>query len=113
MTTPEKGQLVTANRLRDGIAVFLTRSGEWSEMIDEAVLALEPQAAAALEARAKEDEKKTLVTGAYLIDAERLNGRVRAAHIRERMRALGPTVRLDLGKQAEGKGAGFAAPEGV
>jgi hypothetical protein len=113
MSNIEKGQLVTANRLRDGIAVFMTRSGAWSEVIDEAVLALEPQAAAALEARAKEDERKTLVTGAYLIDAERLNGRVRASHIRERMRALGPTVRLDLGKQAEGKGAGFAAPEGV
>ena len=112
MTTPEKGQLITANRLRDGIAVFLTRGGEWSEVIDDAVLALEPEAAAALEARAKEDEKKTLVTGPYLVDAERLNGRVRAAHIRERMRALGPTVRLDLGKQAEGKGAAFAAPEG-
>lgn len=112
MSTPEKGQLVTANRLRDGIAVFLTRGGEWSEAIDEAVLAVEPQAAAALEARAREDEKKTIVTGSYLVDAERLDGRVRAAHIRERMRALGPTVRLDLGKQAEGKGAGFAAPEG-
>ncbi len=112
MTTPEKGQLVTANRLRDGIAVFLTRGGDWSETIDEAVLALEPQAAAALEARAREDEKKTIVTGSYLVDAERLNGRVRAAHIRERMRALGPTVRLDLGKQAEGTGAAFAAPEG-
>ena len=112
MSTPEKGQLVTANRLRDGIAVFLTRSGEWSEEIDLAVLAVEPAAAAALEARARDDEKKTLVTGPYLVDAERLNGRVRAAHIRERMRALGPTVRLDLGKQAEGKGAGFAAPEG-
>ena len=90
----------------------MTRSGEWSEAIDEAVLAVEPQAASALEARAKEDEKKTLVTGAYLVDAERLDGRVRATHIRERMRALGPTVRLDLGKQAEGKGAAFAAPEG-
>lgn len=112
MTTPEKGQLVTANRLRDGIAVFLTRGGEWSEVIDDAVLAQEPQAAAALEARAREDEKKTIVTGSYLVDAERLEGRVRASHIRERMRALGPTVRLDLGKQAEGKGAGFAAPEG-
>lgn len=113
MTATEKGQLVTANRLRDGIAVFLTRSGLWSEIIDDAALALEPQAAAALEARAKDDEKATLITGAYLIDAERLEGHVRAAHIRERMRALGPTVRLDLGKQAEGKGAGFAAPEGV
>ncbi len=112
-TATEKGQLVTANRLRDGIAVFLTRSGDWSEIIDDAVLAQEPQAAAALEARAKEAEKATIVTGSYLIDAERLEGRVRAAHIRERLRALGPTVRLDLGKQAEGKGAGFPAPEGA
>jgi hypothetical protein len=112
MSIPEKGQLVTANRLRDGIAVFLTRGGEWSEVIDDAVLALEPQAAAALETRAREDERKTIVTGSYLVDAERLDGRVRAAHIRERMRAVGPTVRLDLGKQAEGKGAGFAVPEG-
>jgi Protein of unknown function (DUF2849) len=113
MTTEEKGQVITANRLRDGIAVFLTRAGQWSEQIDDAVLALEPQAAAALEARAKDDEKATLVTGAYLIDAERRSGRVRAAHIRERMRTLGPTVRLDHGKQAEGTGGGFAAPEGV
>ena len=51
--------------------MFLTRSGTWSETIDDAALALEPQAAAALEARAKDDEKATLVTGAYLIDAER------------------------------------------
>ena len=113
MTTTEKGQLVTANRLRDGLAVFLTRTGIWSESIDKATLALEPRAAAALEARAKDDETANLVTGPYLVDAERRNGRVRAAHIRERMRALGPTVRLDLGKQAEGTGAGFPAPEGA
>ena len=109
MSDIEKGQLVTANRLRDGIAVFLTRSGAWSEKIDEAALALEPQAAAALEARAKDDEKATLVTGSYLIDAERREGRIRAAHIRERMRPLGPTVRLDLGKQADGTAGAFAA----
>jgi Protein of unknown function (DUF2849) len=113
MTTEEKGQIITANRLRDGIAVFLTRAGQWSEQIDDAVLALEPKAAAALEARAKDDEKATLVTGSYLIDAERRDGRVRAAHIRERMRTLGPTVRLDHGKQAEGTGGGFAAAEGA
>ncbi len=112
MSDFEKGQLVTANRLRDGIAVFLTRSGTWSEKIDEAALALEPQAAAALEARAKDDEKATLITGSYLIDAERRDGRIRAAQIRERMRTLGPTVRLDLGKQADGTAGGFAA-EGV
>ncbi|MGH6908030.1 MAG: DUF2849 domain-containing protein [Aestuariivirga sp.] len=113
MTVTGKGQIVTANRLRDGIAVFLTRSGQWSEKIDDAALALEPQAAAALETRAKGDEDATLVTGSYLIDAERREGGIRAAHIRERMRALGPTVRLDLGKQAEGTAGAFPAPEGV
>ena len=66
-----------------------------------------------MEARATEAEKATIITGPYLIDAERREGRVRAAHIRERMRAQGPTVRLDLGKQAEGTGGGFAVPEGA
>ena len=113
MSDIEKGQIVTANRLRDGIAVFLGRGGQWSEKIDEATLALEPKAAAALEARARQDEVATLITGPYLIDAERRDGRIRAAHIRERMRTLGPTVRTDLGKQAEGSAGAFAAPEGV
>jgi Protein of unknown function (DUF2849) len=109
MSTIEKGQVMTANRLRDGDVVFLTRAGTWALEIDNAVLAQEPQAVAALEARAKEDEKATLVTGAYLFDAERIDGRVKAAHIRERIRAQGPTVRMDLGKQAEGTAGAFAA----
>jgi hypothetical protein len=109
MSTMEKGQVMTANRLRDGDVVFLTRSGEWSLAIDNAVLAQEPQAAAALEARAKADEKATLVTGSYFFDAERVDGKIKASHIRERIRTLGPTVRADLGKQAEGTAGAFAA----
>lgn len=117
MTTPkptsgEKGQVMTANRLRDGDVVFLTRAGVWSEKIDDAVLAQEPQAIAALEARAAEDVKKTLVTGQYLFDAERVDGKIRALHIRERIRTLGPTIRTDLGKQAQGTAGAFAAVEG-
>jgi hypothetical protein len=111
-TAPEKGQVMTANRLRDGLVVFLTRSGTWSEKIDEAALALEPQAAAALQARAAADVRATLVTGEYFFDATRQGGHIRADHIRERMRTLGPTVRLDLGKQAEGTAGAFAAEEG-
>jgi hypothetical protein len=109
MSNIEKGQVLTANRLRDGAVVFYSRAGGWSESIDEAVLALEPQAAKTLEARGKEDEAVTLVTGVYLFDATRENGHVKAHHIRERIRTLGPTVREDLGKQAEGTGGAFAA----
>lgn len=111
MSTIEKGKVMTANRLRDGEVVFLTRSGQWNERIDEAVLALEPQALAALEVRAEEDVKATLVTGPYLFDAERIDGKIRATHIRERMRTVGPTVRLDLGKQSEGTAGAFPVGE--
>ena len=112
MSEIEKGQVMTANRLRDGEVVFLTRNGTWNERIDEAVLALEPQATAALEARAAADVKATLVTGTYLFDAERVDVKIRAVHMRERIRTLGPTVRLDLGKQAEGTSGAFAFKEG-
>jgi hypothetical protein len=112
MSKLEKGQVMTANRLRDGEVVFLTRSGQWNEAIDEAVLVQEPQAAAALETRADADVKANLVTGHYLFDAERVDGKIRATHIRERIRTLGPTVREDLGKQAQGTAGEFAAVEG-
>jgi hypothetical protein len=112
MTATETGQVLTANRLTDGEVVFLTRTAEWSLTIDDAVLALEPDAAKALEARGREAEAANIVTGAYLFEAERRDGRVRARHIRERIRTLGPTVRQDLGKQANGSGGGFSAVHG-
>ena len=111
MSDVEKGQVMTANRLRDGDAVFLTRAGIWSEKIDDAALVQEPQATAAHEARAADDVIATLITGQYLIDAERVDGKIRATLTRERIRTLGPSVRLDLGKQADGTAGAFAAVE--
>ena len=107
MNSEEKGQVMTANRLKDGDVVFLTRTGEWSEKIDEAALALEPLAVAALEARANAAEMANVVTGQYLFEATRIEGKIRPDHIRERIRTLGPSVRLDLGKQADGTAGTF------
>ncbi len=112
MSSEAKGQVMTANRLKDGDVVFLTRSGGWSEKIDEATLALEPLAVAALEARASEAVLANLVTGHYLFEATRVDGKIRADHIRERIRTLGPSVRLDLGKQADGTAGAFRPVEG-
>ena len=107
----ETGKALTANRLGDGAVVFLTRAGHWAEAIDDAAVALEKDAQAALEQRGKEAEARNHVTGAYLFDVERRDGHVRALHIKERIRTLGPTVRADLGKQAAGIGGAFAARE--
>ncbi len=88
----ELGKVATANRLSDGAVVFLTRAAKWSEHIDESVVALEPQAAAALGEHGKAAEAANHVTGSYVIDVARRDGRVLPLHIRERIRALGPTV---------------------
>ena len=88
----ELGKVATANRLSDGAVVFLTRAAKWSEVIDNAVVAVEPQAAAALGEHGKAAETANHVTGSYVIDVERRDGRVSPLHIRERIRALGPTV---------------------
>ena len=109
--TAAKGKALTANRLGDGAVVFLNRAGAWSETIDEAAVAQEPDSQAALDRRGKEAEAGNHVTGAYLLEVERRDGHVRALHIRERIRALGPSIRTDLGKQAEGSGGHFAAGE--
>ena len=111
MSAAEKGQVMTANRLRDGEVVFLTQSGFWSEKIDDATLVQQPEAVAAVETKANDDVNTCVITGQYLFEATRIGGKIRADHIRERIRTLGPSVRLDLGKQAEGKAGAFAPVE--
>ncbi len=85
----DTGKVATANRLSDGAVVFLAKSGLWSEDIDNALIAVET---ASLTEEATRAEAVNHVTGSYLIDVERSAGRVRPLHIRERIRATGPTV---------------------
>ena len=102
------GQIVTANRLADGIVVFLDAGQRWVETLCAAeVLADAAGAARALDA-AKLDEARDIVVEPYLIDVVDRNGAPAAKHLREVIRAAGPTIRRDLGKQAAP-----AAPVGV
>jgi hypothetical protein len=93
-------QIVTANRLGDGAVVYLTRAGDWSERIDEAEVACGKDDAKALLARAETPEQRVRAVGPYLMAVTEETGRPQAASIRERIRALGPSVRIDLGRQA-------------
>jgi len=95
-------QALTANRLRDGEVVYWAGGAEWSERFDEAAILRTDDEAAAAEAQARADEEARLVVGAYLFEVLEENGAVEPVRTRERIRALGPTVREDLGKQAAG-----------
>jgi hypothetical protein len=83
-------KIVTGNDLKSGDVTWWTGSG-WSRHIADAVDAGdEAEAILARESAAQR------VNAAYVIDADRTADGIRPAHIKERIRALGPTVRLDL-----------------
>ena len=95
-------EIVTANRLIDGIVVFQDDAGGWS--VDFARAAISADAAAttvALE-RAAKDVAASLIVDPYAVEVALRNGHYAPTALREAIRAGGPTVRRDLGKQAEG-----------
>lgn len=96
-------QAVTANRLADGDVVFWAeREGgsPWVEAFSAATLFTDPAAAAAVTDVAK--AQVTTVIDAYAIDVRLEDGVPVPISYRERVRALGPTIHPDLGKQTEG-----------
>ena len=91
--------VVTANRLRDGIVVWSGPGYRWVEMLADAALFDEKSVEPALEA-AVASEKRHEVVAPYKTGAGLIDGRLVPDTGREQIRALGPTVRRDLGPQA-------------
>lgn len=98
--------MLTANRLIDGTVLYW-RGTDWVEaMADGDVFENEAEAKAAVEA-AKVFVATNKVVNPYLLE---MKGE-RPLKEREIIRALGPSVRRDLGKQADDQPAGFSLPE--
>jgi hypothetical protein len=94
-------QVVIANRLSDGVVVFLGPDARWAEQIDDAEIARSDEDGARLEAAARASEARDEVVDPYLIDITDGPDGIQPTRYRERIRAQGPSVRADLGKQAE------------
>ncbi len=93
-------QVISANRLGDGIVVYLTANSDWTECLAHAqAIDGKDQGEAALDVAFGAVEA-CLVVDPYLIDIDDRDGERRPTLNRELIRAEGPTVRLDLGKQA-------------
>jgi hypothetical protein len=93
-------QVLTANRLIDGAVVYLATNGAWVEALDGArVFDSKADAEAALQVGV-EAERRLVIVHAYLFDVVQAGDRVKPVKQREVIRAAGPTVRRDLGKQA-------------
>ena len=83
-------KLLTGNDLATGDVTWWTGTG-WSRHVEDAADVGDQG-----EAIAHAEEGARRVNGPYVIDATATPEGPRPAHIKERIRALGPTVRLDL-----------------
>ncbi|MDP3896011.1 MAG: DUF2849 domain-containing protein [Mesorhizobium sp.] len=93
-------KILTANRLTDGIAVWLGPDATWRESVEGADLARDAAGEERLESLGKAALANDEVVDVNLIDVEIVDGAIRPVRLRERIRAAGPTVRPDLGIQA-------------
>jgi hypothetical protein len=90
-------KILTANRLRDGETVYYTAAGQWSPYVTEARVATTPEDIEALTKIGAAEYAANVVIDVNVIDVNP-SGAVTPSHIREIIRATGPTVRADLNK---------------
>lgn len=92
-------KLITANRLLDGAVVYRSAEGAWVERLEEAARFAAAEEKAALASAAQD---VLAVVKPYVVALEAPNRFAKREQVREAIRAAGPSVRPDLGKQAEG-----------
>ncbi|WP_438748784.1 DUF2849 domain-containing protein [Pararhizobium sp. O133] len=85
-------KVLTANRLSDGISVWLDASGQWVESLQHAFVARHAEAVTALEATGKAAFADNKVVDVNVIDIEEVGGVLRPLRLRERVRSEGPTI---------------------
>jgi hypothetical protein len=84
--------VVTANRLLDGIVVYLAPDGSWTEQLAHARLAKTEEETKALEAEAAKAVKGRKVVAVYPMEVANQNGQLVALSVRERIRAAHRTT---------------------
>lgn len=97
--------ILTANDLISGDVVYFCTGDRWTRDLAAAVVAETPEATAELEAQGKAAETANRVVGAYLVAIRPGENGPVPVRRREQIRTLGPTIRTDLGPQAESRPA--------
>ncbi len=84
--------VITANRLIDGIVVYLAAGGDWTEEIGRARLAETEEETKALEQEAAHDVDARKVVAVYPMEVAIQGGEVDPLSVRERIRAAHRTT---------------------
>lgn len=92
--------IITANALGDGLVVFLTAAGGWTNSLAEARV-IGPEALPEALAYAKAQHDARIVVEPYEIEVTLEDGLPVPVRLRERIRAAGPTVAYGEAELAE------------
>jgi hypothetical protein len=84
--------VITANRLTDGVVVYLASDGEWTERIANARVADGDEETKALEAEAENAVRERRVVAVYPMAVALRDGAVDPLSVRERIRAAHRTT---------------------
>lgn len=84
--------MVTANRTWDGVVIYRTSHGAWSERIEDAAIVRDADAARALLSEAVADDLGAI--GSYIAPVAVTEGAVKPGNLRETIRQGGVTIEL-------------------
>jgi Protein of unknown function (DUF2849) len=99
MAKVQPPQVLTANRLQTGDVLYWT-GDQWTESFGQAEVLPNPDAAQAALKAAERFVTDRVVVAPYLFPVRIAGDGAQPLEERERIRAAGPTVRRDVGKQA-------------
>ncbi len=100
-------QVFTANKVSDGVVVFLSGDGRWREIPDVSGVIGGAGMETRMKAVAEAVEEAAIVVAPYPIEVTDEDGGVRPVSLRERIRAYGPSTHPEFAKQAAIAGNGF------
>ncbi|HTV33852.1 MAG TPA: DUF2849 domain-containing protein [Methylocella sp.] len=85
-------KIISANRLADGRVVYVGRDGDWSEIFAKAKVFANEAAADPALSKTRDDVNAGLIVDPNLVEVVEEASGMRAATLREAIRAAGPTI---------------------
>jgi hypothetical protein len=94
-------KIATANRLTDGLVVFLSNTGHWIGEIENGRTASTAAEEADLQLASETEASSNVVVGPYVIDAELRDDGPHPTRYREWLRLNGPSVETQIHEETK------------